>query len=293
MFSDISVTGFEQIGEEVRSNRCTYQFILDKGLYSVEGIESIVGKALNPRAPNPDAITFPNGAQEVKAKWVRISEADKPRYHWRALKVDKETQIWGLVGMHITTKDLPNWFWASFEHVDTEKYAELPSRDSTTRGPNALRRAGDREGVRLETVGRKWEYYRLRGTQIDFTTGRRPTILANSQIEHGFQQSSSCITCHSRAAASLRRFRPDLPPCQPNTLPVFLSSMEDPQLDNEGAIRFGPIGAPDPAWFRVDGARNRYVQTDFLWTIPFRANSQFEIPPKTPDDPVSCPKPPG
>ena len=41
----------------------------------------------------------------------------------------------GLTALHITTKDLPNWLWATFEHVDNparpgnEKW-ELASRDS-------------------------------------------------------------------------------------------------------------------------------------------------------------------
>jgi hypothetical protein len=285
-FSDISVIGPEQIGEEVRTNKCSYEHIVSDELYNLEGLEAKARIGLNPRDPHPELIEFPAGAQEVKAKWKQISEADKPRYHWRTLTLNGETQIYGLTGLHIITRDLPNWFWASFEQVDTEKDAELPSVDSTTRGPNATKRAGTEEGARIETKGSKWEYYRLRGTQVEFSTSRRPTVLANSQIEHGFQQSSSCITCHSRAVVGLRSSRPDLNPCQPNTLPVFLYSTDEPGLDNVGGIRYGPVGAPDPSWFRVDGARPRYIQTSFLWSIPFRALSKYEIPPKAPGGPT-------
>ena len=293
LFSDESVIGLEQIGEEVRTNKCAYDFIVENELYNLEGLEAKARVGLAARSPNPDLISFPLGAQEVKAKWVAITDADKPRYHWRNITDETgHVQSYGLIGLHITTRDLPNWFWTSFEHVDTEVHAEYPSIDSTTRGQKATKRGSD-EGVRIETVNSKWQYYRLRGTQIDFSTSRRPVILANSQIEHGFQQSSSCMTCHSRAVVGLRAARPDLSPCQPNTLPVFLQSTEEPALDNIQAIRYGPVGSPDPNWFHADGARPRYIQTDFLWSIPFRALSKYEVVPKSAADLAKpqCPAP--
>ena len=294
-FSDSSVIDLEQIGEEVRTNKCAYEFIVANDLYNVEGLEAKAREGLNPRKPtNPDLISFPKGAQEVKAKWVEIASSDKPRYHWRTIKDSGgKVRLYGLVGLHITSRDLPNWFWTSFEHVDTEQHAEYPSVDPTTRGEAATKRAGAEEGVRIETKGSKWEYYRLRGVQIDFSTSTRPVILANSQIEHGFQQTSSCMTCHSRAVVGLRTARPDLNPCQPNSLPVFLISTEEPGLENERAIRYGPVGSPDPSWFRADGARPRYIQTDFLWSIPFRALSIYETVPQSPEDRPQCmpPKP--
>ncbi len=272
-----TVRGGEQLGEEVRMNICGYNFVLEKKLYSVEGIEAMVTIALDPRNTQPGLIQFPNGAQEVKAKWIPISENDKPRYHWRSIAVpgeegaNPEVQTWGMVGLHITTKDLPNWFWCSFEHVDTESHAEIPSRDATT-----TRTGGQRPETTAGNPQSKWQYYRLRGTQIDFTNAFGPVILANTQIEHGFQMSSSCMTCHSRASAGLRRHRPDLNQFQPNTLPVFTPQFED------GKIRFGPIGAPNPNWFRADESRLRYIQTDFVWVLPFRANSVNETPPTKP-----------
>jgi hypothetical protein len=292
MIADPSVAGLEQIGEEVRTNRCSYEFVVENELYNVEGIEKIVRKALAPRQPQPDFLSFPKGAREVKAKWRRIKEEDKPRYHWRSITINGEKQIWGLVGLHITTKDLTEWFWASFEHVDFEPFAELPSVDSTTRGVNAPKRAPSGvDGVRIETVASnstsKWQYYRLRGTQVKFSDARKPTILANSQIEHGFQQTSSCITCHTRAAAGLRSNRLDLNQCQPNSLPTFLTVLDDHGIVNEG-IRYGAIGAPDPNWFRTDGARLRYLQTDFVWSIPFRALSTHEVPPVKEGDIATC-----
>lgn len=287
---DPSVAGDSQLAEEVRNNRCAYEFIVSNQLYNVEGLEAQFKEAV--RKNNEDLIQFPVSAQTVKAKWTRLkTETDKQRYHWQFIPVKDpatgkiEMQVWGLVGLHITTKDIPNWFWCTFEHVDTEAHAEMASDDPTTRGSSAPHGVPGKPGVRQETEGKKWEYYRLRGVQVDFTSARGPTLLANSQTEHGFQQSSSCITCHSRAAIGLREHRPDLGqfpfnPNLPNTLPTFLEQTRDVPPQNIGLIvRFGPIGAPDPAWFRADRFRLRYVQTDFLWQMGFRALSTKETPP--------------
>ena len=120
-------------------------------------------------------------------------------------------------------------------------------------------------GIRKETVGTKWETMRLRGTQVDFVDTRgQPTILANSQLEHGFQQTSSCMTCHARATVGLRVNRPDLPKWQVDSLPSELAA--NPTLR-------GAVGAPDPDWFRNDRGETLYIQTHFIWSIPFRALS--------------------
>jgi hypothetical protein len=248
-------------GVEVRMNRATYDYIREQGLYSIEGLEEkFRAKAV---------INFPLAAQEIKARWVRLSERDKPRYHWRTVKAaDGKEQLWGLSGLHVSTRDLPNWFWCDFEHVDYEKNAEQYSRDATTRGENP---PAGRDGIRRETVGTKWEHYRLRGTQIDFTDSLgRPVILANSQIEHGFQQTSSCMTCHALASVGLRARDPDLPAWQPNVPPSFLTI---------SPVLSGPLGVPKPSWFLDDFGRPRYVQTHFVFSAPLRALSTKVDPP--------------
>jgi hypothetical protein len=285
---DDSVAGTEQIGEEVRMNRCTYEFIRQNELYNVEGVEKKALEAIgNGRTTVTSPIDFPVTSQLIKAKWIRIEENQKPRYHWRTIKVQtkdgEETQVWGLVGLHIITKDIPNWFWCSFEQVDTETTAEISSRDVTTRGQSA---SSGSNGVRNETKGSKWENYRLRGTQIDFTSSSGPFILANSQVEHGFQMSSSCMTCHARATIGLRAQRPDLPAWQVNSLPVFTAVFNDnlvPANVNADTlpelIRYGAVGAPDPEWYRIDKVRLRYIQSDFLWSLAFRPYSKTAVPP--------------
>jgi hypothetical protein len=248
-------------GLEVRMNRALFDYVRDNHLYSIEGLEE--------RFRQGKEISFPAAAQEIKARWVRIKEADRPRYHWRTVtKSDGTKQLWGLSALHIITRDLPNWFWCDFEHVDFERNAEQYSRDTTTRG---LKPPAGRDGIRSETRGTRWETMRLRGTQTEFVDARgRPTILANSQIEHGIQQTSSCMTCHARATVGLRADRPNLPGWQPNTLAPNLPP---------NPVMVGPLGAPDPKWYVDDFGAVRYIQTHFVWSIPFRALSSKVDPP--------------
>lgn len=163
-------------GVEVRMNRGLYDYLRSNTLYNIEGLEARV------RSRQP--IDTPRSSREIKARWVPITEADKPRFHWRTTTDAKQkVTIWGLTALHVITRDLPHWFWCDFEHVDYERNAEQYSRDSTTRGVDPPH---GRDGIRRETRGTKWETMRLRGTQTTFVDSLgRPTILANSQIEHG------------------------------------------------------------------------------------------------------------
>ena len=243
-------------------NRATYEYICNHDLYSIEGLEEAFRRG--------QELAFPTTAKEIKARWVLIEEADKPRFHWRAVTGDNgDEQLWGLSSLHIITRDLPNWFWCDFEHVDFERDAEQYSQDTTTRGEDP---PAGRDGVREDTRGTKWETMRLRGAQIDFVDAQgRPTILANTQIEHGFQQQSSCLTCHSRATVGLRSARPDLPGWQANTLPLNLAVRQ---------VLEEAVGAPDPDWFVDEYNQRRFLQTHFLWSPPFRALSREVSPPK-------------
>ena len=235
-------------GNETRMNETTYTFVRDNTLYNTEGLQAAFD-------PASGVMNFPANAKEIKARWRIITEAEKPRYHWvDVVNSAGTTRPFGLTALHITTKDLPNWFWATFEHVDNKDSAVgggvpghegwlAPSFDAYT-CPNAPSGCDKAPAV---VSGTKWENYVLRGTQIDFVDSRgRPTILANSVIERGFQDSSSCITCHARAAYDASGtfngfFNP--PPAKP-----------------------GSVGAPDPNWF-FSGQTVTTMQTDFIWSL--------------------------
>jgi hypothetical protein len=239
---------------ETRLNKDAYEFVRSKTLYNLNGQNALAQQGQL-------TITFPVPAKEVKAQWREIAEAQKPRYHWAALKMpDGSTKIFGLTALHITTKDLPNWFWATFEHVDnpTRPGNEpwmLKSRDTFAcpTAPYDCNLAP--KGIGLE--GTPWANYRLRGTQLDFVDSRgNTTLLSNSEPEEGFQTTASCITCHARSTIG---------PTGNDRLDIFKS---DGQSFN---------GPPDPAWFAKKDANGkqtgRYTQLDFVWSL-FRARSK-------------------
>lgn len=244
---------------EVRMNRAMFEHIRANTLYNIEGLEAqLVQAQLN---NNPRLIQLPKGAKEIKANWLEVANPkpeDLQRYHWR--KIGNRTFL--LTGFHIITKDLPNWFWADFEHVDFEADAlaytpPQPSRDSTTRGksPPAV---GSVQGERRELTGSKWANYRLRGTQVDFVDERgSPTLLGNTKIEPGFVDKSSCLTCHARATVGMR---------QPTggKLPNEVAHLSPGRTD---------VGQPTPSEF-AKGGKIQFLQTDFIWSAPFRAASK-------------------
>ncbi|MGD9922979.1 MAG: hypothetical protein AB7V13_16295 [Pseudorhodoplanes sp.] len=323
-----------ELGNETRMNREAFEFIVDRNLYSIDGQE----KALDDNT----AIDFPVAAKEIKAAWRLFTDRElDPTLNFRdlngnsAIEDDErglrllertyhigygvvrnekigadEVRPFGLVGLHIITKDIPNWFWATFEHVENPQ-ASVGSLD---------RHSPAGKGYPPEAEGTVWQYYRLRGTQTDFVTPTgRPTVLANTQIEGSFQESSSCITCHARASIGRRLdnirvdggrqlFAPGTfvppsaqvarPPAAERGYPfgaTRLSVFEDlraafpfPALSprdplNDGrSILFlrGSVGVPDPALFAAMGTPgSQFAQLDFVWALrrAFRA------------DPSKCP----
>ena len=281
--------------EEVRMNRSTYETVRSNRLYSVEGLEDAAAKAK--AAGRRTVVEFEPASKEVKAQWVRLTACDpdkpcpeKDRYHWRIIAdpITKAREVWGLASLHIITKDLQNWFWADFGHVDCESgvgpcvgfSADEGNilRDSTTNGPDGNGPSGSK-GQRADTLKTKWENYRLRGTQTGFITSEGlPTILSNPVIESTFQK-SSCMTCHAYATVGIRGAVPD----GGTSFPFFI------RMDFVRNIGSSPpprpdVGAPVCAKFynKASGScpddqssdQPLYFQTDFLWDMPFRAFSE-------------------
>ena len=282
----IAPPGTSPADDESRMNRSTYETVRTHRLYSVEGIQAAIAAAKS--ASNKSVIDFESKSKEIKARWVHLSDcdsnahcADRNRYHWRSIVVNGQSQIWGLASLHIITKDLPNWFWADFSHVDCEKAvgackdesegAQTPTRDSTV--PSG--------GARPETQGSKWSNYVLRGTEIDFNLSNGvKNILSNPVIEKGFQN-SSCMTCHAYASAALIGAGG-----VPNTGTSLALIARKTGTPNVGSRSFD-IGTPDCWRFYTprnlptgncpgafDKTQPLYFQSDFLWSIPFRAFSE-------------------
>lgn len=240
---------------EIRFNRPSFEFIRAGGLYNVEG---------QLRAyETGHALSFPYGACQVKAKWRPITAGERSRYYTMQLTLADGTQrLYGLTALHVASKALPNWFWATFEQVDNPTLRDnegwqLPSRDRFACANESADCNRAPAGIGLETT--VWKYYRLRGTLTQYTDAHgQPLRLANSELESGMQGSSSCMTCHARAAmaaadAAIVR------------LPIF--DTRNLQAD-QPLERLGFVGSPDPAWLEPSGpAGLRFQQLDFVWSL--------------------------
>ena len=249
--------------EEVRMNREALNFIADNHLYSLDEQTRLAAAGIT-------TIEFPAAAKEVKAHWVKLDNpADHSRYH---TGTDSDGTIYGLVGWHVTTKDLPRWFWATFEHVDNETrwpsdpevggafagWGERPIDRFACEGE-----APDCEkiptGIGLE--GTKWENYRLKATQVDWVDSfGEPTVVVNSKIEGGFIQSqSSCISCHALAMIGEG----------PIPMPFTIVNNDVPPDANGRVANFiGVVDADDrrPRIPEVNPDWN-FLQFDFVWSL--------------------------
>jgi hypothetical protein len=242
--------------DEVRMNQAAFEFVQSNELYNIEGLAAKYRTAL--ASGNRDLIQFPPASKEVKAIWVpttagtSISADEKQRYHWRKVG----NKFYKLAGFHITSKDLKEWFWADFaqEDYETTPPPALPSKDTTTRGPNAPAK-GSNDGERRELAGSKWAHYRLRGTQITFLDAAgQPIVVGNTLIESGVADRSSCMTCH---------FNATMGPMTPSGVLKKLSGGNFvPGEPNRGALG--------------TGSDIRFLQNDFVWSAPFRA--QHKVP---------------
>ena len=226
-------TGFGGFGES-RMNKVTYEFVRSQKLYSIEGQAAFAKDVIDGKKP---PLSFPVDAMEVKGAWIEFTAEDiqngKDRRYYVAEFNGKK---YGLTSLHIITKDIPNWFWSTFHHV------ESPTTGAET--PDTFGRPAVLQG----TV---WQNYKLGGTQTDFVTSiGAKTLLSDPYIEKGFER-SSCITCHSQARRD---------PTGP--LPRPFNSAFD-------------AGAPNESWFVRDN-KPFVAQMDFLFSLATRARSATE-----------------
>jgi hypothetical protein len=238
---------------EIRMNEVTVGYIRARSLYNQEGQLRAVADG--------HGVHFPPGAIDIKARWRPITEAERPRYHSLVVTLSDGTRrLYGLTALHVATKDLEHWFWATFEHEDNRTLADdegwqLPSRDTfACRGEADDCNAAPR-GIGLEST--VWRHYRLRGTLVRFVDAEnRPLLLANSDLEAGMQKTSSCMTCHARSSIGVVAG-------MPTRLPIF----QPPEI--ESPARRGYVGLPDMEWFERtgEGTQPLFQQLDFVWSL--------------------------
>ena len=204
------------IGKESLRNRPAFDFIVDNNLTTQRGLAVFFGRTMD----------FPIDTIEVKAEWLPLSELKAwngvsaedaaSLYYINKARFGGETVPVALVALHITTKLVPNWTWATFEHwknpgrCDDEGCrdtfgAAQPVVAANQKPEHGYDKCAPSESLRRlfaeAGVADIWLNYCLKGTQIVFTN---PVLLGNSVIERinaGIPiKNSSCITCHAFAS---------------------------------------------------------------------------------------------
>lgn len=250
--------------EEVRMNQQSFDFIRTRRLYSRNVLEKMASQ---------DVVTldFPRAGKEIKAHWILLKNpaADRARYH---TGVGPDGKEYGLVALHIITKDLPRWFWATFEHVDNETRhsKDMPAqfagwtlrpRDAFACPTKADNCGKPPAGIGLE--GTKWRNYVLKATQTDWVDlVGRPTRVVNSKIEGVFiQNKSSCISCHSLALIGEQ-------PSDRESTPFHIVDRKIPAEDHGRIANFIGVVKPEDRVPKSNVDPNqKFMQLDFVFSL--------------------------
>lgn len=239
--------------ETVHLNPPLVAYLHKANLWNIAGIDAYTSAGKK--------IVMPQGSVEIKANWVQADAGSAASY---ITMQDGQGNTWKLLSMHVISKQLPNWTWATFEHKDNTCYGKYlnPQDDfgfpkGATAPSAALTAVFSHYGVNTSVVNN----YRLVGAQTDFTdeTGR-PVVLGNSVTEAGFQTTSSCITCHGRAS---------------------FDSTGSPQLSIFNPQQQSYNGVLNPSWYFASNGKQINFQTDFMWSMVFCA-------PKDASSPAAC-----
>jgi hypothetical protein len=224
------------VAEEVRRNRASFDYIVK---YKPDGLYSQAGLTAAFAAAKP--ITFPKPSVEIKVDWIPVDTvaawlnanqgarqvvvgADFVRQNYFITKQSDGTE-YAMISMHISTKDRPNWLWATFEHqlnpgrCDTmgcyDDYG-VPANIAAI-APNPVANTTYAACAKSPALAAQFakaglpavmNNYCLKDSQIDFVstqpkTKGQPLLDGDSVIERITANvpiaQSSCISCHAYA----------------------------------------------------------------------------------------------
>jgi len=263
----------DQPSEEVRRNETTFDFIVCNKYHTKAGLRAAFASG--------QQISFPVDSIEVKANWKPAGNRSPSEYH---INTASDGKRYALVSMHIISKMIPNWTWATFEQKDNlgrcdyigcrdsfgATVADVPPHDALAgRYDPCVKTAAVKKLFADAGLPSLWENYCLKGSQVEFTTATGvPTRVGNSITEAGFVETSSCMTCHSRSAVNAAG--------RANYGAGFLAPPNPtvcPQTPDQPFC--SPNGSPNPAWFWNNlGQTNQSIlalQTDFVFSLALRA----------------------
>lgn len=216
------------LGEEVRRNWASFQYIVSNGLYSFDGLEQAFKARLK--------VDMPADSVAVKGDWVKVTDLIawlkraegitmtplevRKNYYVAPARNGQTFDNYALVAIHTSTKQVKDWVWADFEHrLNPGRCDDIGCRDSfgAIDGDVQPRKIANqnygecRKTVKLilmmNNAGNDpvWQNYCLKGSQATFVDdGGKPTLLGDSVVERMNANipipKSSCITCHAYAS---------------------------------------------------------------------------------------------
>jgi hypothetical protein len=249
------------IAEETKRNRPQFDYIINNNLNTQAGLAAAFEKSFK--------VAMPTSAVSVKGDWVPVQtllqwipELDSIKNIKKLYYTTTSDSVeYGLVSLHVSSRQNPNWVWGTFEHqmnpgrcdyigcFDTFGAtipAVYPNRTAPNTQYGACPKTEQLKTMMAEAnLSSVWEYYCLKSTQVDYAAPEgTPYVLGNSVIEgitgNGTVAASSCIACHAYAS-----FGPD----------------GKTKSTVKAMLPFNPTREPIP------GVLNGSLQFDFMWGV--------------------------
>ncbi|MBW8842403.1 MAG: hypothetical protein JF608_11475 [Sphingomonadales bacterium] len=249
------------VGEEVRRNWASYQYIVRNNLHTQAGMAKAFA--------NPTfTVSFPSDAIEFKGDWVPVATLKQwlnitdqqiaDEYYTNTAASGGVTTTYALVAFHFSTKQQGDWVWSDFEHERNPGRCDMigchDSYGAALANVEPNSKPWQPYGACVKTsqvtallqqagLSGVWSHYCLKGSQVSFTQpdGKTPVLLGNSVIEAISANvpigGSSCQSCHAAA------------------------SFDNAGRPNFNALDTSPIGNLDPKLMQG------YKPADFIWGI--------------------------
>jgi hypothetical protein len=232
--------------EEVRLNGAAEDYVAGTNIWRRAGQQQAATDHID--------IQFPPDAVEIKVDWILLPSIgldcnNLPAGFTNSIHVETiGGNCFGLVAIHLISKLLDNWIWATFEpQNDTTNPNRcralgctdlFGSRPAFTRGTPTRQSAALRELMAAANLAPEWSNMRLDGVQVGF---QRPRLLGNSVTEGENAgvplTQASCISCHA------------------------VSSVESDGTDGITLLTSNPVGFPKPL------PSPEWIRRDFVWSL--------------------------
>ena len=276
--------------EEVRRNPAAYNYIINNKLNARSGLI----KAYN----NNMTITFPTDSVEVKMNWLPVAELASyypgvpvSQFYVATDMVAGQQKPYALVAMHVISKLVPNWTWATFEHQGNRGRCDFigckdlfGATDSDV--PPANKPDGSGQGTvyancrkttallaafKAARVDPVFNNYCLKGSQTDFTDNTGLAVrLGNSITESSFVPQASCMTCHGSANIN----------SQGRATTVFGFIGGNGQVGPINPLFYNSLSGGRAYYQNQPGLTRTAISADFVWSVPFCAYDDVTDPKK-------------